>query len=40
MPLNMRAVSERRESYVKCAGYSLIVLAIIVGAIAQLTQAW
>jgi hypothetical protein len=39
MPLSMKEVSERRESYVKYAGYSLSVLAIIVAAMAQLTQA-
>jgi len=34
--LNMKEDSERRESYVKYAGYSLSILAIIVAAIAQL----
>lgn len=36
--LNMKEDSERRESYVKYAGYSLSILAIIVAAIAQLTR--
>jgi hypothetical protein len=35
--LKMKEESERNESYVKYAGYSLSILAIIVAAIAQLT---
>lgn len=36
--LNMKEDSERRESYVKYADYSLSILAIIVAGIAQLTR--
>lgn len=36
--LNMKEYSEHRESYVKYAGYSLSILAIIVAGIAQLTR--
>jgi hypothetical protein len=35
--LKMKEDSEREESYVKYAGYSLSILAIIVASIAQLT---